>query len=97
MDKSLCTTVPSWMVSFFDWSPHKPGTNTLFQCPTISLGRVLFPSPVIFTSTHIVVTHCCVVMQLASQLKVNHLLPVSLGKHDAFQLIVRSYIIWLAA
>ena len=42
------------------------------------------------TSTHIVVTHCSTGMQLASQPTVDHLLHVSLGKHDALWLTFRS-------
>ena len=84
------------MVSFSDQSPHEPGTNTLFQCPAILwAGRVLFPSPDMFTSTHIVVTSSCVVMLS----DVNAQLAIycqSLQKARHFMVDFRSYVIWSA-
>ena len=80
-----CSGFPSQNASLSDQSVLKQvllgietGTNTLFHCPAISLGRVLYPSPIMFTSAQIVVSHCCLVMWPASQLKVNHLLQESM-------------------
>ena len=40
-------------------------------------GRVLISSPFLLISTQIVASHCCAVVQLGGQLKVDQLLPVS--------------------
>ena len=69
MDKSLWTTVPSQMVSFLDQCFHEPGTNTLCQCPAISLSRVLLPSPVLYINTQIMAYSCYAVMWSAGQCK----------------------------
>ena len=54
-------------------------------------GRVLISSPFLLISTQIMASHGCTVMWLASQSKVNQLLPVSQEKHDTLCLTFRSY------
>ena len=96
MDMSLCTIVLSQMVSYLDQFLREPGTNTL-PISHYSFGRVLFLSPVPYINTQIVASCCYAVMWSAGQCKVNCLLPVSLGKHDASQSTFWSCTVQLAA
>ena len=59
---------------------------TLSQCPVVVLGRVLISNAFLIISTWILASHCCAVVGLASQFKINQLLSVSPGKHDTLQL-----------
>ena len=67
---------------------------TLPQCLTVFLGRVLISSPFLLICRQICASHSYAVMLLASQLKINSLLPLSLGKYTALQSTFGSYC-WL--
>ena len=88
----LLRIVPSWTtIGVHLLSPCLDKYLHSSNVPLFSMGRVIFPSPFWTISVHVVVAHwwfhsCHTVIWLAGQLKVNWLLLVLQGKHNAFWL-----------